>query len=1093
MFGLFGAGAAFVALVALALAIGSFGFGTERLTAEAQAALSRLAGQEVKTRLGPARVSLDQASLVALEVQDLAIAQADAPGDVIQAGKLRFGVRIFPLFAGKLELGSATLSDARLNLAAWKGNGERDWRALLEGGGIVAPDALLDAAFAGIHAAIDSLGNSAAAGFNLSNVEIALPAGSRLESVVIRSARIRREGQDALAMTGEVALGARVLTFEGKASRADGDNAGARFSIELASVPDRAIELSENPEDPDGPQFVLGHLNATLRGTQPAKSDRGTITANVEIGESLWKTRNALPVRGDGKLAAILVPGSNKIELSMLQVASGRSRLAFTGAIGPVPLDDQGVQEPLYRFELVSPGSIVAPEDANEPALMAAVRVAGRITANGMRVIGDEVRVATNQGDIYGSGSLDIRLDQTPGVSLALAVPRLPVAYVKSIWPWFAAPAARTWALANVFGGTIENSRLLLNAPPGSFGPDDHLGPDQVSGHFEVSGARFDVTGTIPPVRDAVGIIDFAGTDVDIQLKSGTVFMPSGRTLAARNGTFRIANAHLKPLVGDLDIDVEGEAGAAAEIVTYEPINIARYIDLPPKDLTGQVKGHIQAGIPLQKSIDPKELRWQVDLAYSGLSIAEPFEGQLIEDAEGTIVARPEEARIEARAKANGVPAAFSLVEPLEGDRSGRVMKARLTVDNASRDRLLPGMSRIISGPFAVDIETVAKGKQKVAVDLRQANLSLPWIGWRKGAGVPARASFQMDTTGEATSITNFELTGETFGASGSMKLDRDGLASARFSRIALNRGDDASATLDRRRKGYAVAVSGNSFDARPVIRRFSHFAKGGTPEGDDDDDVAFSIDADVAQVSGFNGERLSGLKLVYSDAAEGGGLRATAATPAGARVTVVDATAGGNRKIEMQAGDAGTVLRFLDVYANLRGGSAVLTLSGPADGALRGQLEARDFALLNEEKLNSIVSQPPPGSDRSLNQAVRRDIDLTRASFDQGFAALEKGDGYLTISNGVVRGDAIGATFQGTVFDRNNNMSITGTFMPAYGLNRLFGEIPIIGQILGNGRDRGLIGITFRFAGKTSEPKLEVNPLSIVAPGIFRSIFEYR
>ena len=44
-----------------------------------------------------------------------------------------------------------------------------------------------------------------------------------------------------------------------------------------------------------------------------------------------------------------------------------------------------------------------------------------------------------------------------------------------------------------------------------------------------------------------------------------------------------------------------------------------------------------------------------------------------------------------------------------------------------------------------------------------------------------------------------------------------------------------------------------------------------------------------------------------------------------------------------------------------------------------------------------------------------------------------------------------------------------------------------------GNGRDRGLIGITFRLTGKTSSPLLEVNPLSVIAPGVFRSIFEFR
>ena len=92
-----------------------------------------------------------------------------------------------------------------------------------------------------------------------------------------------------------------------------------------------------------------------------------------------------------------------------------------------------------------------------------------------------------------------------------------------------------------------------------------------------------------------------------------------------------------------------------------------------------------------------------------------------------------------------------------------------------------------------------------------------------------------------------------------------------------------------------------------------------------------------------------------------------------------------------------------------------------------------------------------------------------------------------------MLRGPLLGFIFQGTLYDGSGDMNMTGTFMPAYGLNRLFGELPIIGALLGNGRDRGLIGVTFRLAGKASKPQLQINPLSVIAPGIFRQIFEFR
>ena len=57
----------------------------------------------------------------------------------------------------------------------------------------------------------------------------------------------------------------------------------------------------------------------------------------------------------------------------------------------------------------------------------------------------------------------------------------------------------------------------------------------------------------------------------------------------------------------------------------------------------------------------------------------------------------------------------------------------------------------------------------------------------------------------------------------------------------------------------------------------------------------------------------------------------------------------------------------------------------------------------------------------------------------------------------------------------------------PLVRLNRIFGEIPLIGQILGNGRDRGLIGITFKLSGKADLTKVAAVGVSAqVLPAAF-------
>jgi hypothetical protein len=348
-----------------------------------------------------------------------------------------------------------------------------------------------------------------------------------------------------------------------------------------------------------------------------------------------------------------------------------------------------------------------------------------------------------------------------------------------------------------------------------------------------------------------------------------------------------------------------------------------------------------------------------------------------------------------------------------------------------------------------------------------------------------------MNTAGNTTTLSNFDLDGKTFAVDGSVALSSGSLSSARFTRVTLNRGDDVAVSVKRSGKGYAVDISGNALDARSLIKQFMSDADTATRAAGSG---SVSVSADVKSLTGFHGEKLSNLQLDYSAAGSRiNGLKASAAASSGAAITISDNSDSGKRMLDVKSADAGAILRFLDVYEHMQGGGIVLSLSGDADGPLRGRVTARDFLIVDEPKLASIVSTTPAGDSRSLNQAVKGKIDTSQVKFERGSAEIDKGKGYLKLSNGVLRGPLIGTTFQGTLYDQNDNMDMTGTFMPAYGLNRIFGELPIIGALLGNGRDRGLIGVTYRLKGNAKKPDLNINPLSVIAPGIFRSIFEYR
>ena len=105
--------------------------------------------------------------------------------------------------------------------------------------------------------------------------------------------------------------------------------------------------------------------------------------------------------------------------------------------------------------------------------------------------------------------------------------------------------------------------------------------------------------------------------------------------------------------------------------------------------------------------------------------------------------------------------------------------------------------------------------------------------------------------------------------------------------------------------------------------------------------------------------------------------------------------------------------------------------------------------------------------------------IDFTRAP------------GRIALRDGVVRGPVLGGTIDGVINYADDEVHLRGTLIPLYGANNLLGQLPIVGLFLG-GEKEGLVGVTYEVVGKPAGPVLHVNPLSALAPGLLRKVFEF-
>ena len=191
--------------------------------------------------------------------------------------------------------------------------------------------------------------------------------------------------------------------------------------------------------------------------------------------------------------------------------------------------------------------------------------------------------------------------------------------------------------------------------------------------------------------------------------------------------------------------------------------------------------------------------------------------------------------------------------------------------------------------------------------------------------------------------------------------------------------------------------------------------------------------------------------------------------------------TPGGREVIFLETSDAGAFLRFTDTYSKVVGGQLALAIDPPTSEprANEGLINVRDFTIKGESSLDRVAGGGPNGLPGGV-------------AFSRLRAEFTRQNGQWTIREGVVKGPMVGGTIEGIIDYPANQVRMSGTFIPMYELNNMFGQLPVLGLFLGGGTNEGLFGVTYELVGTPGAPVLRVNPISAILPGLSRKIMEF-
>ncbi len=844
-------------------------------------------------------------------------------------------------------------------------------------------------------------------------------------------------------------------------------------------------------------EWPLGELAARVG---LAESGFSGLAARVAIGTDFNAARGVERLTVDLQTGAgTLAIGPGGLRVGELVAAAEYSksddvlslRVSNEGA-GPfqgtatVRLSDVLSEEAFRDFEITSPSITLGLMPFLEaPVTISSITAKGAIDLKAVAVENLALSFAT--GDTPFDVRGDLRL--TPGrqageppvlAALAINVPgNLAKETVLALWPVKLGDGARRFGIERVEAATISNAKARVEIKRDSFA-QGHLKDEHLEVTFAATGARVRFLDDLPAVENASGTGRLTGNTFKMIARSGSyggwtideglvdfpAFVPRGEKFRIfAKGRGPAANVIRTLSESRLALDLDAARFSGQSELTFEMFRPAAD-DVPYEQVSFTAKGTVRDG-------GMKATAFGVDFT-DGVINVDVDQSRLVLTGDG---------------KFGPAPASFSLRQDIGEDAANRpadlTASAIMSPDMLNRFGLL-GRS-YVTGEAPMQITGKLKGADMLsadlALDLTDARIDVSEIGWLKPKGAAATGNVRYAMNGDQ-SVSRIKLASANARLDGDITLGTDSrLVAATIREAFLKNSADVSGSAVRAGgESLRIQLKGRYLDISGLMPGL-----GAVGAGAAENQSSFSLEADVDRLTLRAG--LDMRKAVVSMTSTTAGLQAFSArgiTADGAALqATIDASGANPARIKVTSGNAGFLAAAFLGADFISGGELAL------DGTLeRGntpaqlQIQITNARFSNAPFLTQILSL---ASLRGLADTLSGEGVL----FSRIDIPLKSIKGRFIVEGAKAQGPALGLTANGFIDGRTGSLEVDGVLVPSFGVNSALGGIPILGDLVVGRDGEGVFSLTYSVRGTLEKASVAVNPLSALAPGVIRRIFE--
>lgn len=661
-----------------------------------------------------------------------------------------------------------------------------------------------------------------------------------------------------------------------------------------------------------------------------------------------------------------------------------------------------------------------------------------------------------------------------PDVEIRFEIQNLPIERIAAYWPYDVGVNARSWVTQNLTQGVANNAVAEIKMPP-SFWINGILPVDGIRAEVPFEQLDIRLAPDLPHIKKAKGFVAFTRDTMRVTLDEGLM----------KESVIKQGASAFIPNLGGAEVEqmeIKGTTvGAVSDLLSFYDVQqkkLGKKSSFNASKIKGEATSDFTVNFPLLQDLKLTDILYTLHSDIRNFDYADVVPNIALTKGLFTLDYKDKTMTVDGVGSLNGVE---TKINYSTSEKEGRTADAEMTLLNTMQAQDLPklGFPKIeqASGNIAMQYQMREwQGKRNISINLdaQDAAIAYPSIGFSKPMKEAFNIKLKLQAEGEATpTLKAFQASGANVNAKGTADFDAAGNLNQLFLSDIHFGQNDGQVKISREGERYILQVAADKLNLEPIIQYYSQKKEDGKK-----DNTFFTLKGTSKVVLMANGEQftnVAGDLTCVADKCVSATLNAKSRDNTNLTISLTPSAK--ENVLSVSAENAGAVLRGLDVIKDIRGGvmttRAVQDANVP-DAPFTGNLIIKDFRIVGTPILARLLTL---GSLTGI-------VDTLNGNG----IAFTKLDGRYTYGNKTYQlndfklyGSSIGILVNGYANLKDSLIKLSGTLIPAYAINNVIGQVPIVGNLLGD----GVFATSFTVDGNLDNPDTKVYPLSTIAPGI--------